>query len=77
MCLSDKFSSLGIVGVIGINGQHVDLFALSCRALGRTVEEQMISWFLERKINAIRFVLTSKNENLYNLLAMYRVNILK
>ena len=32
VCLSDKFSDLGVVGVIGIKDCTVDLFSLSCRA---------------------------------------------
>lgn len=41
VCLSDKFSNLGIVGVIGLNGEYVDLLSLSCRALGRMIEDTM------------------------------------
>jgi FkbH-like protein len=68
VCLSDKFSNLGIVGVIGLYGKRVDLFSLSCRALGRDLEKQMICWIMDKKITSIRFVSTGKNEHLRHLL---------
>lgn len=68
VCLSDKFSDLGIVGVIGLHGKCADLFSLSCRALGRNLEMQMICWIMDKKISSIRFLSTGKNEHLRHLL---------
>ena len=42
--LSDCFSDLGLVGVIGIENGKIDLFSLSCRALGRNIEKDMIKY---------------------------------
>lgn len=42
--VSDRFSDLGLVGAIGIEENTIDLFCLSCRALGRTVEDMMIQF---------------------------------
>lgn len=77
VCLSDKFCDLGIVGVIGLKGECVDLFSLSCRALGRKIEDKMIRWLLDKKIKNIHFVSTSKNEQLYALLEANEFAILR
>lgn len=71
VCLSDKFSNLGVVGVIGITGTTIDLFSLSCRALGRKVEEDMINFALAKKANKVRFCNTAKNEVIGNLFELY------
>ena len=62
--VSDKFSDLGIVGVMGISEQTLDLFSLSCRALGRNIEEELIKYALDFDIKKCRFVSTGKNEGL-------------
>ncbi len=63
--LSDKFSDLGLVGAIGIDGNTLDLFSLSCRALGRNVEETMIDFIRKNNINKIYTALTSHNNELH------------
>jgi FkbH-like protein len=73
VCLSDKFSNLGVVGVVGIKDGTVDLFSLSCRALGRRVEEKMIEFALERNANKLRFCNTTKNEGIEILFKEYRL----
>jgi FkbH-like protein len=73
--LSDKFSNLGVVGAIGIQDQSVDLFLLSCRALGRTVEAKMISWLATKAIYDVRFVLNGKNEHLYDFVRKHGMRI--
>lgn len=62
--LSDKFSDLGLVGAIGIDGNTLDLFSLSCRALGRNVEEIMINFIRDKNIKKIYFNLTAQNHEL-------------
>ena len=64
VCLSDKFSNLGVIGVVGIKHCTVDLFSLSCRALGRKVEEKIIEFCRERKANKVCFCSTTKNETI-------------
>ena len=71
VCLSDKFSNLGVVGVIGIKDCTVDLFSLSCRALGRRAEENMIEFALAMKANKVRFCNTQKNESIQILFKKY------
>lgn len=41
--VSDRFSDLGIVGAIAIEGDELQLFSLSCRALGRNIEMTMLA----------------------------------
>ena len=67
VCLSDRFSDLGVVGAMGICQQTVDLFSLSCRALGRNIEHQMIDWLLKKNVALARYHSTTKNEALYSL----------
>lgn len=60
--VSDRFSDLGIVGTIGIFNNKLDLFSLSCRALGRNVEECMLSYVSSTySLNEIYFLSTGKN----------------
>lgn len=66
--LSDKFSDLGLVGIIGLKGNTLDLFSLSCRALGRKVEEKMIEFAFERGVNSACFCETKQNEEVGILL---------
>lgn len=61
---SDKYSDLGIVGTFAIKGDTLILFSLSCRALGREIEEKMLIHIAEKhKINKIDFRLTGQNED--------------
>lgn len=66
--VKDKYSDLGLVGVIGINDNNLDLFSLSCRALGRGVEERMIDYIYQRSINEIVWSSTGKNDELWEKL---------
>ena len=67
--VSDRFSDLGIVGAIEIENDVLKLFSLSCRALGRSVENEMLKYMVrDHCIKNIEFNLTKKNESLRNLL---------
>lgn len=63
--VSDKFSDLGLVGVIGINRNIMDLFSLSCRALGRNIEEKMFEFIKENNVQRYNFISTYKNDSLH------------
>ena len=65
--VSDKLSNLGLVGAFGIDGS-LDLFSLSCRALGRNIEKQMIQYILQCDIKKFKFTSTGKNDSLRRLL---------
>lgn len=62
--VSDKFSNLGLVGAIGVKGEELDLFVLSCRALGRKIEDQMILLLKDQNVRNYSFKTTKKNEEL-------------
>lgn len=67
--LSDRFSDSGIVGAIEIENDTLKLFSLSCRALGRRVEDKMINYISNRhEFKNIAFKLTEKNESLLELM---------
>ena len=67
--LSDRFSDLGIVGAIGIEGAVLELFSLSCRALGRGIEQQMLSFAEVEGVNKATFASAQKNDDLHGLIA--------
>lgn len=67
--LSDCFSDLGIVGAMEVENDELKLFCLSCRALGRNVENEMINYVSDRyELENIVFKLTDKNEQLMELI---------
>lgn len=66
--VSDKFSDLGLVGVIGFENNTLDVFALSCRALGRDIEKIMIDHIKKHNVTKYAKEDTKKNLDLINLL---------
>lgn len=67
--VSDCFSDLGLVGVIEIKNECIQLFSLSCRAMGREVEMYMIKHIKNRfNIKSARFCSTGKNNDIKLLL---------
>ncbi len=71
VCLSDRFSDLGLVGAMGVDNSTLDLFSLSCRALGRNVEETMIDFIRENDIRTFEYDLTAQNQELYTKLSRF------
>jgi FkbH-like protein len=66
--VSDRFSDLGIVGAIEIEGTTLTLFSLSCRALGREIEKKMLNYISkEYKIDIIEYHDTGKNKDMIAL----------
>lgn len=67
--VSDRFSDLGLVGAMEVENDRLSLFSLSCRALGRRVEDKMINYISNRhEFKNIAFKLTEKNESLLELM---------
>lgn len=64
----DKFSDFGLVGVLGIKGNVLDLFSLSCRVIGRNVEGQMINFAKENGVEEFDYIETSRNKNIISIL---------
>lgn len=74
--VSDRFSDLGIVGAIAIEGDELQLFSLSCRALGRNIEMTMLAEIKERhKIARYRFSNTNKNGDIRSILGKYELSL--
>lgn len=70
--LTDKFSDIGLVGVFGVKTNKLILFSLSCRALGRGVEDIMLCYIKKRfGIKSFDFNNTGKNENLKMLIQSF------
>lgn len=67
--VSDRFSDLGLVGILEVEDSELTLFSLSCRALGRGIEEKMIG-FIEsnHQIKTFKFCSTGKNKEIKDLL---------
>ena len=67
--VSDRFSDLGLVGTMEVEEDSLTLFSLSCRALGREIEDQMIEFISNKhQIKKIEFKSTGKNATLKTLL---------
>ncbi len=73
--VSDRFSDLGLVGTIGICGSELDLFSLSCRALGRDIEEKMIEFVKQNKVIKCKYIRTSGNTDLLEKLEILTCNV--
>lgn len=75
--VSDKFSDLGLVGILGIDGNKLDIFVLSCRALGRGIEKVMIDKVKSHLVSDYNFITTGKNESIQKLLEEEIKNVKK
>lgn len=69
VAVSDRFSDLGIVGAMEVEDDILKLFSLSCRALSRKVENEMLHYISDKyNLRSIEFKSSEKNESLYNFL---------
>ena len=70
--VSDRFSDLGLVGVVEVENNIVTLFSLSCRALGRNIENSMADFILRNhQVDKFEFYSTGKNEEFKRKLQAY------
>ena len=65
----DCFSNLGLIGAIGIKDNQLDLFSLSCRALGRNIEAKMLKFIKQYNINDFSVLETSKNQETIKMIS--------
>lgn len=64
LSISDRFSDLGLIGVIELEDDTLTLFSLSCRALGRKIESELLAFIANNyRIDKIIFNSTGKNDN--------------
>lgn len=61
--VSDRFGDMGIVGVIIVIDGTIDTFLMSCRAIGRRIEQAMLGHVCEQEEGAVRgaYIPTAKN----------------
>ncbi|MEG2110071.1 MAG: HAD-IIIC family phosphatase [Clostridium sp.] len=59
--VSDKYSDLGLVGAMSVNNGILELFCLSCRALGRNIEQKMLENIQNKAIQTYDYIDTGKN----------------
>lgn len=71
--VSDRFSNLGIVGAVGIYCDKLDLFSLSCRALGRHIEEQMLEIVKAHNVNDCIVKSTGKNASFKEIFTVFNM----
>ncbi len=77
--VEDKFGDMGIVSVVIVKDAEIDTFLMSCRVLGRKIEEQIIDIVLENISSPLkaRYIKSPKNsqvENLYERLGFKLIN---
>ncbi len=46
--VSDKFGDMGLVGIVIVKEDEIDTFLMSCRVLGRGIEESILSFITHR-----------------------------
>ena len=65
VCVSDRFSNFGIVGAVILHDETIDLFSLSCRILGRKIEDHVLNFFVSNKnVCRIEWINTTNNKSL-------------
>lgn len=70
--LKDRYSDLGIIGAFGITHEKLDLFCVSCRALGRNIEDEILKNISEQYGDIIyQFKMTDQNKWLKNKFDLY------
>lgn len=62
----DKYGDMGIVGVCIVKSGNIDVFLMSCRALGREVESTMLKIVCSNNNLNAEFVLSKKNQMVCN-----------
>jgi FkbH-like protein len=45
--VSDRFGDMGIVGIVIVRGDEIEAFLMSCRALGRKIESDILAYVLK------------------------------
>lgn len=64
----DRFSNLGLVGYLCIVDNTIISFALSCRAMGRGIEQKMIQFAKREGATSFIYFDTGKNEEIFAMM---------
>lgn len=59
----DRFGDMGIVGVVIVVAGAIDTFLMSCRAIGRRIEQEMLRHVCEHEEGAVRGAYIPKAKN--------------
>jgi len=67
--VEDKFGDMGIVSVVIVKDNEIDTFLMSCRVLGRKIENQIIDIVLKNTNLPLKakYIKTKKNSQVENL----------
>ena len=61
--LTDRFGDMGVVGVVIVIDNNIDTFLLSCRALGRKIEVQMLKVIYDKFKNNLKALYVPSKKN--------------
>lgn len=76
LSVSDRFSDLGLVGALEVEGETLTLFCLSCRALGRDIESKLLKSITDNhQIKKLEFYSTGKNEDLKDVISKICISL--
>ncbi|WP_292654780.1 HAD family hydrolase [Nitratifractor sp.] len=66
--VEDDLGDMGIVGVVIVKGGHIDTFLLSCRVLGRGIEDRIMDIVLkEAEVESAEYIPSPKNMQVADL----------
>jgi FkbH-like protein len=70
--LKDKYGDCGIIAVLRTRGPLLTDFAVSCRVLGRGVEETVLKWVRSNGVNQVSIQINERNLAAQEFMAKYR-----
>ena len=67
--VTDNFGDMGIVGVVIVKNGHIDTFLLSCRVLGRGIEDRIMDIVIANtlELKSAEYIPSKKNMQVANL----------
>jgi len=76
--VTDKFGDMGIVSVVIVKNGEIDTFLMSCRVLGRKIENQIMDIVLENIDLPLKakYIKTKKNSQVENLYEKLRFKLI-
>lgn len=70
--LTDRFGDCGIIAVMRTRGECLTDFAVSCRVLGRGIEETLVKWVRSKGVKQISIQINDRNLAAQEFMARYR-----
>jgi FkbH-like protein len=77
--LTDKYGDMGVIAAVIVIDQKIDAFLMSCRALGRKIERDILAYVLGQYTDRLSasYIKTAKNAQVKNLYDEFAVKIEK